>query len=362
MEQSEKNYKRIVVKIGSSLFCRSNNEIDTAIFDNIVSQVTSLAREGKEVTVVSSGAIALGMQILGLKDRPKELENLQAAAAVGQNELMNTYGRSLRTRGYRAAQILLTSEDFADRRRYLNAKNTLLALLRYRKKDIKTVIPIINENDTVSTNEIKFGDNDRLSAQVAALISADLLVILSDVDGLLEKDKKTVVRLVEKITPQIRALAAPTNRKTCVGGMITKIEAAKIAADSGIPCVIANGRKNNCILSAVYDIAHAGTVFLPIQKGLAARKRWIAFSTRIKGAVIVDDGAGAALANQKSLLAVGVTGVQGEFESGDVVKVIDKHNSEVARGRVSVSSRQLEKIKGTRFDKEVIHRDNMVVL
>jgi glutamate 5-kinase len=362
LEQSGKNYKTIVVKIGSSLFCRADNEIDTAVFDSIVTQVTSLVQRDREVVVVSSGAIALGMQILGLNNRPKELENLQAAAAVGQNELMNTYGRFLKARGYYAAQILLTSEDFADRRRYLNAKNTLLALLRYRKKGPKTVIPVINENDTVSTDEIKFGDNDRLSAQVAALISADLLVILSDVDGLLERDKKTVVRLVEKITPQIRALASSTNRKTSVGGMATKIDAAKMAVDSGIPCVLANGRKYNCIVSAVEDPLNAGTLFVPIPKGLAARKRWIAFSTKVKGTIVVDDGARTALLNNKSLLAVGVIGVQGEFESGDVVKVIDRQNTEVARGKVSVPRKQLEKIKGTRFDKEIIHRDNMAVL
>jgi glutamate 5-kinase len=362
LEQLKGNCKRVVIKIGSSLFCGARNELDFTVFEKLVSQVTFLAQSGREVAVVSSGAIALGMHSLRLKERPKELANLQAAAAIGQNELMNTYARFLKARGFLAAQILLTSEDFSDRKRYLNARNTLIALLGYRKCGTEAVIPIINENDTVSTDEIRFGDNDRLSAQVAALVSADLLVILSDVDGLLEKDKKTLVPLVEKITPGIRALASPTNSKTCVGGMITKIDAAKIASDSGIPCVIANGRKHDSIILAVQNLPGAGTLFLPIQKGLAAKKRWIAFSTRTKGRVVVDEGAKAALANNKrSLLAVGITAVQGVFEPGDIVQVTDRQGNDFARGKVSVSSKQLEKVIGTRFGKEVIHRDNIVV-
>ena len=358
MKLSEGNYKRIVIKIGSSLLFSKDNELDFKIFRSVAHQVADLVREGREMVVVSSGAIALGMYRLGLKERPKELYNLQAAAAVGQHILMNTYRRFFKgvfdKKELHGAQVLLTREDLNDRKRYLNAKNTLLALLKYG------TVPIVNENDTVSTDEIKFGDNDRLSALVSSLISADLLIILSDVDGLLDKDKK-IIRVVDEITPQIKALACPTDKKTCVGGMITKIEAAKIAMDSGIPCVIANGRTKDIILSAIKEPEKYGTLFTP-KEGLAARERWIAFGTKPKGKILVDDGARRALLNKKSLLSVGVTGLEGNFEMGDIVSVIDKQDYELARGKVGLSSKQLDKIKGSHYDKEVIHRDNIVIL
>jgi glutamate 5-kinase len=355
----EKNYKRIVVKIGSSLFYSADNTFDSEIFGNLCSQITSLVKEAREVIVVSSGAIALGMQVLGLKDRPKELSDLQAAAAIGQNELMNAY-RKFFGKGWFCAQILLTWDDFNDRERYKNAKQTLLALLGPRKYHFQGIVPIINENDTVSTDEIKFGDNDQLSARVSALISADLLIILSDVDGLLDKNKK-VIPVIYEITQEIKELANPTNKKTCVGGMVTKIEAAKIAVDSGIPCVIANGRQQNIISLVTKEPERYGTLFIP-KKGLKERKRWIAFGTKPKGKIIVDDGAKRALLNQKSLLAVGVIGVEGIFSSGDTVSVVDTQHVEIARGKISVSNKTLEKVKGERFDKEIIHRDNIVIL
>jgi glutamate 5-kinase len=295
----------------------------------------------------------LGLCKLKLKERPKELYLLQAAAAIGQNELMNTYRKFFKTKKH-IAQVLLTWEDFNDRKRYLNAKNTILTLLRLGST------PIINENDTVSTDEIKFGDNDRLSALVSSLIGADLLIILSDVDGLFDKDKN-VVRMVDEITPQIKALACPTNKKTCVGGMITKIEAAKIAMDSGIPCVIANGRRQDIILSVINEPEKYGTLFSP-KKGLAARERWIAFGTKPKGKILVDDGAKRALINKKSLLSVGIVSLEGNFDMGDIVSVRDKQNNEFARGKVGLSSKQLDKVKGSHFDKEIIHRDNIVIL
>ncbi|MBI4708363.1 MAG: glutamate 5-kinase [Candidatus Omnitrophica bacterium] len=360
MKPLAKDYKRIVIKVGSSLFYAADNTLDFAVFDNVVRQVIHLVKANKEVIIVSSGAIALGMHLLGLRERPKKLGDLQAAAAIGQNELMNTYRRVFGGSDCFAAQILLTWEDFYDRKRYLNAKNTLLALLEYRKYRIQRLIPIINENDTVSTEEIKFGDNDRLSALVATLINADLLIILSDVDGLLDKNKK-VITVVDEIKSQIKALACPTTKKTCVGGMITKIEAAKIAVDSGIPCVIANGIHKNVILSAIENPAQVGTLFVP-KKGLAARERWIAFGTKPKGKITVDDGAKKALINKKSLLSVGVITCEGIFESGDIVKVTDNQNREFARGKVNLSSKQLDKVKGRRYDKEIIHRDNIVIL
>ncbi len=356
MKGLEKDYKRIVIKIGSSLLFaqQAHSGCFTYPMDNIASQISGLVQQGREIIIVSSGAIASGMHILKMESRPKELSLLQALAAVGQHLLMYEYRRFFETKKINCAQLLLTWEDFDDRKRYLNAKNTLFKLL-----ELGTV-PIINENDTVSTDEIKFGDNDRLSALVSSLIGADLLIILSDVDGLLDKDKK-VIRVINEITPQIKALACPTNKKTCVGGMITKIEAAKIAVDSGIPCVIANGRSKNIIFSVIKEPERYGTLFSP-KKGLAARERWIAFGTKAKGKILVDDGAKRALLNKKSLLSVGVIGLEGNFEMGDIVSVMDKQNYELARGKVGLSSKQLEKAKGSRYDKEVIHRDNIVIL
>jgi len=353
LKQLEKDYKGIVVKIGSSLLFSPNYKLDSRFLNGVTAQIASLVNRGREIAVVSSGAIASGICKLKLRERPKELYLLQAAAAIGQNELMNRYRKFFKTKMH-IAQVLLTWEDFNDRKRYLNAKNTILTLLKLGS------IPIINENDTVSTDEIKFGDNDRLSALVATLINADLLIILSDVDGLLDRDKK-IIPVVDEITPQIKALAWVTNKKTCVGGMTTKIEAAKISMDSGIPCVIANGRTKDIILSVIKEPEKYGTLFFP-KKGLAARERWIAFGTKPKGKILVDEGAKRALLNKKSLLSVGVVGLEGNFEIGDIVSVIDKQDGEFARGKVGLSSKQLDKIKGSRYDKEVIHRDNIVIL
>jgi glutamate 5-kinase len=225
---------------------------------------------------------------------------------------------------------------------------------------MERVIPIVNENDTISTGEIKFGDNDQLSARVAALINADLLVMLSDVDGLLDREKN-VIRVIDEITPQIKDLASPSQKKTSVGGMITKIEAAKIAMNSGISCVIANGHRENIILSIVDEPERHGTLFIP-KKFLDARKRWIAFGTKPKGKIIVDDGAKRALLANKSLLSVGVVSVIGDFTSASTASVLDIHKTEFARGKVNISSKELEKVKGKRFDKEIIHRDNIVIL
>jgi glutamate 5-kinase len=343
-----------VVKIGSSLFCSEKEGLDLSWFNHITEQIIKLVDSGKEVIVVSSGAIALGMDLLKIESRPRQLPLLQAAAAVGQHELMDVYRKIFKQRQLNCGQVLLTWEDFSDRKRYLNAKNTLLTLLKLG------IIPVINENDTVSTAEIKFGDNDRLSALVASLIGADLLIILSDVDGLLDKNKKAI-KVVDEITAQIKELACPTQKKACVGGMITKIEAAKIAVDSGIPCVIANGTRQDVILSCLNEPASSGTLFVS-KKGLAARERWLAFGTKPKGAIIIDEGAKKALLNKKSLLSVGVIAIEGEFSAGDIVSVRDKQGQEIARGKVGLNSKQLEEVKGKRYDREIIHRDNLVVV
>lgn len=356
MQGSGKNYKRIVIKVGSSLFYSEKEAIDLSPFKDIAEQVSHLIQcQDKEIIIVSSGAIALGMDLMRLKCRPKDLSCLQAIAAIGQNALMDNYGREFKKHKISCGQVLLTWEDFADRKRYLNAKNTLLTLLKLGS------VPIINENDTISTDEIKFGDNDRLCALVATLINADLLVILSDVDGLLDENKKTI-KVVAQIDAKIKKLACPTDKKTCIGGMISKIEAAKIAVDSGIPCVIANGRCKNIILSAVKEPIGTGTLFMPKKASLAARERWIAFGSKPKGKIVVDEGAKNALINKKSLLSVGVIASTGIFEPGDIVSVIDKENHEFARGKVGISSKQLDKVKGNYFPKEIIHRDNIVVL
>jgi glutamate 5-kinase len=351
----KKESKRIVIKIGSSLFFSKGKGFDRPLFDDFIRQCSELTASSREVVIVSSGAIALGMGKLGLKTRPRELSMLQAAAAVGQNILMDKYRAAFRDR-HIEAQVLLTWEDFNDRTRYLNAKNTLLRLLKLG------VIPVINENDTVATDEIRFGDNDRLSALVAAMVSADLLLILTDVDGLLDAEKK-LRQCVPAITAEVRGWACPTDKQTSAGGMITKIDAAKICADSGIACVIANGRTPGNVLRVCRGPLSGGdwTVFEPAG-GLAARERWIAFGSRPKGTVVVDDGAKKALLNKKSLLSVGITGVQGRFSAGDFVTIADAAGAKVGCGKISVDSGALEKIKGSRHDREIIHRDNMVIL
>ena len=354
MKQSAKDYKRVVIKIGSSLLYSKEARLDASLLNEITSQVSDLMDSGKEIVIVSSGAIAMGMSILKLDSRPKDLPYLQAAASVGQNELMQSYQKSFKGKNLNCGQLLLTWEDFDKRSRYLNAKNTLLTLLRLKS------VPIVNENDTVSTEEIKFGDNDRLSALVSTMISADLLIILSDVDGLLDSNKE-VIEVVSDITPQIKALACPTSKKTCVGGMITKIEAAKITTHAGIPCIIANGRKKDIILNITREDKQDGTLFVP-KASLNAKKRWLAFSAKSKGKIVVDEGAKNALLNNKSLLSVGVVAVLGDFSSGSTVSVLDIKKNEFAKGAVAISSKKLDEVKGIRFEKEIIHRDNIVIL
>lgn len=356
MKQSQVNYKRIVIKIGSSLLYAKETQSACFSFplENIGNEISNLTKEGKEVIVVSSGAIAAGMRALKIKSRPRGISSLQATAAVGQHLLMGQYRRFFENKGINCAQILLTWEDFDDRKRQINARNTLLALLKLK------CIPVINENDTVATEEIRFGDNDQLSARVASLVAADLLIILSDVDGLLNREKQ-VIPVVEQITPEIKGLACPTDKATCVGGMITKIDAAKIVVDSGIPCIIANGNRHNIISSVIGEPEKYGSLFLPKKKYMALRKRWIVFGAKPKGKIIVDDGAKKALLNRKSLLSVGVLGIAGNFENADVVSIVDKAGHEFARGKVAVPSSQLKEIKGMRSDKEVVHCDNIVV-
>ncbi len=349
MKQLGKDYQRIVIKIGASLL------VDSQIIDRLIAQIADLINQKREVILVSSGAIACGMAILKLKARPVKVSHLQAAASLGQSELMELYRKRFAAYNIKCAQVLLTWEDLDDRSRYLNAKNTLQVLLKWRS------LPIINENDTVSIDEIKFGDNDRLSALVANLIDADILIILSDVAGLLMPKTSVVIRVVNKITEKIEKLASSSDKAISVGGMKTKLSAARIAMESQIPCLIVNGKKPDVLQSALGDPFSAGTLFLPAKLRIPARKKWFIFCARPKGRIRVDDGAKAALLRGKSLLSVGVVGSEENFAVGDIVEIIDQKGAIFARGRVNFSASDLDKIKGKQKMKEVIHRDNLVI-
>jgi len=341
---------RIVIKLGTGLLTDAQNHLALGQIERLVAQIAALHQQKKQIILVSSGAIGAGMAELGLKQRPKKLDELQAAAAIGQSKLMAVYDKLFGTFGITVAQVLLTHDDLKNRTRHLNAHNTLATLLAHG------AVPIINENDTVSVDEIKFGDNDRLAALVAALIDADLLVILSHVDGLLDGEGQVIVAVPE-ITHGIESLAGGTDRTTSVGGMKSKIDAAKIVTRAGIPLVIANGGRENVVRDVLAG-EEVGTIFLPHADKLASRKRWIAFFQRPAGTVVVDDGAKQALcANGKSLLAKGIVSVDGRFDEGDVVSIRDKNQVEFARGLTKVNGIQIVSASGV-----VIHRDDMVIL
>ncbi|TDX48997.1 glutamate 5-kinase [Orenia marismortui] len=363
--------KRIVVKVGSSTLTYQNAKLNFGRIERLIRQIADLRNQGKEVILVSSGAVAAGQGELDLSQPPNTIPQKQALAAIGQGILMKTYEKIFNEYGQKVAQVLLTQKDLTDRKRYLNSRNTLSQLLDYN------VIPIINENDTVAVQEIKFGDNDTLSALVGSLIDADLLIILSDIDGLYtadpRKDKSaTLIKQVDSITDKITALAGDAGSKRGTGGMITKIRAAEISTRSGIPLVIANGSFDN-ILSQISQGKDLGTLFLP-QSKLASREKWIAFNLDIEGKIIVDQGAVAALTKDgSSLLPCGIIDIQGDFTAGAVVDIIDQRGNKLARGLVNYSKEEIEVIKGLHTSKiksklgyedydEVIHRDNLVCL
>jgi len=341
--------RRIVIKLGTGLLTDRDNRLALPQIESLVGQVAALFRNKRQVLLVSSGAIGAGMAELGLKQRPKKLDELQAAAAIGQSKLMALYDRLFANFDITVAQVLLTHDDLRNRARHLNAHNTLTTLIA------RNIIPVINENDTVSVDEIKFGDNDLLAALTAMLMDADLLVILSHVEGLLNQG--VAVSIVPQITRDIERLAGGTDRVTSVGGMKSKIEAAKIVTRAGISMVIAHGERKN-VLAELTAGADVGTWFVPQENKLASRKRWIAFFQRPVAAVIVDEGAVRAVReNQKSLLAKGVASAAGQFKKGDVVSIRDKNLVEFARGLTKVSSTDLNTATGV-----VVHRDDLVVL
>ena len=363
--------RRIVVKVGSSLVTNEGRGVDAQAIGNWSRQLATLACGGREVIMVSSGAIAEGMKRLGWQTRPRELHELQAAAAVGQMGLAQMYETQLRSHGMASAQVLLTHADLADRERYLNARSTLLTLLQLQ------VIPVINENDTVVNDEIKFGDNDTLGALVANLVDADALVILTDQRGLYAADprKDPEARFVDQAVagdPELERMAGGAGSQIGRGGMITKILAAKRAAGSGASTVIAWGREPEVLLRLAAGES-IGTLLLASTPKLAARKQWMADHLQLRGAVVVDDGAVRKLRDEgKSLLPIGVVSVTGEFARGDVIAVRSQAGAEVARGLANYSSAearliarkpssQIEGLLGYANEPELIHRDNLVL-
>lgn len=351
------NVSRIVVKVGTGVLTDSRKQPDPAQLEQLVAQMAEQRRAGKEIIFVTSGAVGAGMGVLGYEKRPTELAELQACAAVGQSRLMAIYEQLFAKHGLHVAQVLLTHDDLEHHERHLNARNTLVTLLG------RGVIPIINENDAISFTEIKFGDNDTLSALVASLLPADLLIILTTVDGVIEnfgKANPKTLATIEQIDNALEKLAGGTDSATAVGGMKSKIQAAKIAVRSGIPLVIASGRKKH-VLTRVLAGETEGTVFVPQPNKLRGRKRWLAFFHHPKGALFVDDGAKLALREKgKSLLPPGIARSEGEFAAGDVVRICDRDGTEFARGIADFGAAE---IRGKKLQRvEVVHRDNLVIL
>ena len=347
----------MVLKLGTGVLTDGRKQFDLGRMEHLISQLAAQHKAGKEFVVVTSGAVGAGMGVLGYEKRPTELAELQACAAVGQCRLMATYEKLFAHFDLNVAQVLLTHDDLEHHERHLNARNTLIALLGHG------VVPIINENDTVSFTELKFGDNDRLSALVASLLPADLLLILTTVDGVLEnfgKANPRTIPVIERVDDALERAAGGTDSATAVGGMASKIQAAKIAMRSGIPLVIASGRKKRVMARVVAGEAE-GTLFVPQPARLQGRKRWIAFFHHPKGSVFVDAGAKKALREGgKSLLPPGVTRCDGDFEAGEVVRICDQDGTEFARGIAGFAAAEIKARKLQRV--EVVHRDNLVIL
>jgi glutamate 5-kinase len=352
-----KDITRIVVKLGTGVLTDSRKQPDLAQMGQLVAQVAEQRQAGREIVLVSSGAVGAGMGALGYEKRPSDLAELQACAAVGQSRLMAIYEKLFGAHGLSVAQILLTHDDLEHHERHLNARNTLVTLLSHG------VVPIINENDVVSFTELKFGDNDKLSALVASLLPADLLIVLTSVDGVLEdfgKANARTIPVIERVDEALEQKAGGTDSATSVGGMASKIQAAKIAIRSGIPLVIASGRKKG-VLARVVAGEEEGTLFVPRPTRLQGRKRWIAFFHHPKGALFVDAGAKKALREGgKSLLPPGVTRCDGEFAAGEVVRICDLDGTEFARGIAGFDAAEIKGRKLTHV--EVVHRDNLVIL
>jgi len=364
--------RRWVVKIGSSLLTDEGRGLAKAAIDDWVAQVARLCQHGVEVVLVSSGAVAEGMARLGWATRPSALYELQAAAAVGQMGLVQTYESSFQKHGLKTAQVLLTHDDLSNRKRYLNARSTLRTLLKLK------VVPIVNENDTVAMEEIRFGDNDTLAALVANLVEADVLVILTDQAGMFDKDPRSnpdakLLPEVSAADPLLEAMAGGAAGKVGRGGMLTKVRAAKLAARSGASTLVAPGRVAG-VLDAIAAGQQVGTLFTPGQATFVARKQWLASHLQLRGKLVIDAGAARVLRESgRSLLAVGVKNVAGDFMRGEVVACVDEQGHELARGLVNYSADETRRIMGLASDRieeilgyvdepELIHRDNLVLI
>jgi glutamate 5-kinase len=369
--QTINSAKRLIIKVGSALLTNNGAGIDRAAIDAWVEQIAALLSQGKEVVLVSSGAVAEGLVRLGLDARPQSIHMLQSAAAVGQMGLIQTYESSFRRFERQTAQILLDHDDMANRERYLNARGVMQTLMSLK------VVPIVNENDTVVTDEIRFGDNDRLAALVANLVDADALIILTDKDGMYDVNpdidsNAQLISFAHASDSSLDAKAGTSNGALGRGGMQTKLEAARLASRSGCSSVIAGGR-NQDILSRICAGENIGTFLSADKTPLAARKQWLAGQLQAKGSLLLDDGAIKVLRQQgRSLLAVGVTAVNGSFTRGELVRCEDTHGNEVARGLVNYSSDEAQLIQGKSTeeiitilgyceDDELIHRDNLVI-
>ncbi|MEG1254382.1 glutamate 5-kinase [Clostridium sp.] len=377
MTTVDRNYylhqvKRVVIKVGTSTLTHSTGLLNFERIEKLVRQISDINNKGIEVILVSSGAIAAGMGKLGLKIRPKTIPEKQAAAAVGQGTLIHMYGKFLSEYGKVGAQILLTRDDMSDRKRFLNIRNTFFSLLE------ANVIPIVNENDAVVVDEIKFGDNDTLSAMVTSSVEGDLLIILSDIHGLYDSNPKnnpkaSLISDVIEITDDIISCAGQAGSSLGTGGMITKLNAAKIAVSAGASMVIVNGSEEN-VLNRVLDGENLGTFFHPNTNKLNARKHWLAYGTNVSGMIIIDSGAEKAIINKHtSLLPKGVLEISGVFGEGDVVSIENEEGKVIAQGITNFSSEDINSIKGVNSNKiesilgyksynVVIHTNNMVLL
>ncbi len=365
-----KNARRIVIKAGSGILT-GNDGFNSTVINSLTNDICDLKSRGFEIILVSSGAIAAGMKKMGYEKKPDGISEKQAMAAIGQSRLMMAYEKAFGRHGVTVAQILITRDDLNNRRRYLNARNTIFTLLSWG------ILPIINENDTVVIDEIKFGDNDNLSAMVANMTESNLLTILTDTDGLYDDDPRInknakLIPLINKIGSSHFQFATSVPGALGTGGMASKITAARKATLKGIPVIIANGRTKN-IIRKILKGEETGTLFLPQTKAVCGRKHWIAFTRAIKGKIIIDDGAVKALIkNGKSLLPSGVIGVSGRFNRGDSVQIVDCNDNEIAVGMVDYNHSELEKVKGLNSRKieemlgfkhndEIIHRDNLLI-
>ena len=362
--------RRVVLKVGSRVLTGKGRTLSQPVFDRLAREISAARKRGYEVVLVSSGAIAAGMGRLGLLEKPKTMPEKQASAAIGQSALMWSYEKAFSFYGEKVAQILLTRDDLSNRNRYLNARNTLLTLLDFG------VIPIINENDTVVVQEIKFGDNDNLSALVTNLVNADLLVILSDIDGLYDKDPRVhkgarLIPFVGQVTEEMEQKATGTLSPFSIGGMVTKLQAARKAALFGVPTVLASGMMEE-LLEKILRGEDVGTLFTSQVNKLTSRKHWIAFTLEPQGRIVVDEGAKKAILQKgKSLLPSGVLSAEGKFSLGDPVVLSDLNGREFAKGLTNYESSEINKIKGLKtsevesrlgykYSDEIVHRDDLV--